>query len=292
MMKKIGIIGLGMMGRGIGINLLKAGFPVCFLQRSAKSSQDDVIHLGGTPLPTIPSLTKASEVILLCLTGSKEVEEVIFGPDGVLANLNPNAIVIDLSTAIPESTLKIAKAVQDAGGLYLDSPMTRTPKEALEGRLNVLVGGDPDLLEQCRPILKCFTENIVYAGPVSSGHRLKLIHNFVALGYAGVLAEAVACSKLANVSTEVLLQVLDTGAGNGAILNRMKGFIQSGDDASFQFTLENAVKDLAYYKTMVSELQAFSIAADATQSMYEYAASNSQSGATVPQLVNILQKLN
>jgi len=72
----------------------------------------------------------------------------------------------------------------------------------------------------------------------------------------------------------------------------MKGFIQSGDDASFQFTLENAVKDLAYYKTMVSELQAFSIAADATQSMYEYAASNSQPGATVPQLVNILQKLN
>lgn len=289
-MKKIGIIGLGMMGRGIGINLLKAGFPLSFLQRSAKSSQDDVIALGAKPLSSISELTKYSEVILLCLTGSAQVEEVMFSPDGVLANLNPGSIVIDLSTAIPESTLKVATAVQVAGGLYLDSPMTRTPKEALEGRLNVLVGGAPDLLEQCRPILQCFTENIVYAGPLSSGHRLKLIHNFVALGYAGVLAEAAACAKLANVDSEVLLRVLDTGAGNGAILNRMKGFIQSGDDASFQFTLENAVKDLAYYKAMVSELGAFSLAADATQKIYEHASKTEKAGATVPWLMSALDR--
>ena len=289
-MKKIGIIGLGMMGRGIGINLLKAGFPLSFLQRSAKSSQDDVIAQGAKPLSSITEVTKSSDVILLCLTGSAQVEEVIFGVDGVLAHLLPGSILIDLSTAIPESTLKVAQAIHDAGGFYLDSPMTRTPKEALEGRLNVLVGGDPDLLEQCRPILKCFTENIVYAGPLSSGHRLKLIHNFVALGYASVLAEAAACANLANVDSRVLLQVLETGAGNGAILNRMKGFIQSGDDASFQFTLENAVKDLGYYSAMVGELGAFSVAADATQKIYEYAIQTENAGATVPWLVSALNK--
>ncbi len=289
-MKKIGIIGLGMMGRGIGINLLKAGFPLSFLQRSVKSSQYDVIAQGAKPLSSIAEVAKNSEVILLCLTGSAQVEEVIFGVDGVLANLLPGTILIDLSTAIPESTLKVARAIQDAGGFYLDSPMTRTPKEALEGRLNVLVGGHPDLLDQCRPILKCFTENIVYAGSLSSGHRLKLIHNFVALGYASVLAEAAACAKLANVDAGVLLEVLETGAGNGAILNRMKGFIQSGDDASFQFTLENAVKDLGYYGAMVKELGAFSVAADATQKIYGHAIQSEKAGATVPWLVSALNK--
>jgi len=289
-MKRIGIIGLGMMGRGIGINLLKAGFPLSFLQRTVKISQEDVITQGGQPHSSISQITKASQVILLCLTGSTQVEEVIFSPDGVLENLLPDSIVIDLSTAIPKSTLTVAKAIQDAGGFYLDAPMTRTPKEALEGRLNVLVGGDPALLEECRPILECFTENIVYAGPLSSGHRLKLIHNFVALGYAGVLAEAVACSKLANVDSDVLIQVLDTGAGNGAILNRMKGFIETGDDSGFQFSLGNAVKDLTYYKAMVSELEAFSMASDAIQSMYEFAVNKSGLGATVPQLVKILKK--
>ncbi len=289
-MKKIGIIGLGMMGRGIGINLLKSGFPLSFLQRSVKSSQDDVIAQGAKPLSSIAEVTKNSEVILLCLTGSSQVEEVIFGVDGVLANLLPGSIVIDLSTAIPKSTLKVARAIQEAGSFYLDSPMTRTPKEALEGRLNVLVGGDPDLLEQCRPVLKCFTENIVYAGPLSSGHRLKLIHNFVALGYASVLAEAAACAKLADVDSRVLLQVLETGAGNGAILNRMKGFIQSGDDASFQFTLENAVKDLGYYGAMVEELDAFSVAATATQKIFEHALHTEKAGATVPWLVSSLNK--
>ncbi len=289
-MKKVGIIGLGMMGRGIGFNLLKAGYALSFLQRQVKSSQGDVIALGAKPLPSIAEVAKNSEVILLCLTGSTQVEEVIFGVDGVLANLQPGLIVIDLSTAIPESTLKVAKAIQDAGGFYLDSPMTRTPKEALEGRLNVLVGGEPDLLEQCRPILKCFTENIVHAGALSAGHRLKLIHNFVALGYAGVLSEAVACSKLANVNPDVLLRVLDTGAGNGAILNRMKGFIQSGDDVSFQFTLENAIKDLAYYKAMASELSAFSVAADATQKIYQNAIQTEKVGATVPWLISALSK--
>jgi 3-hydroxyisobutyrate dehydrogenase-like beta-hydroxyacid dehydrogenase len=86
----------------------------------------------------------------------------------VLAALRPGTVVIDCSTAIPSSTLRMAQAVQAAGGRFLDAPMTRTPKEAAEGRLNLLVGGDAALLDECRPLLQCFAENITHAGPVGA----------------------------------------------------------------------------------------------------------------------------
>ena len=91
-------------------------------------------------------------------------------------------MVIDCSTALPSSSVRVAQAVQAAGSRFLDSPMTRTPKEAAEGRLNLLVGGDPGLVEACRPLLQCFAENITHVGPVGSGHSMKLLHNYVSLG--------------------------------------------------------------------------------------------------------------
>jgi 3-hydroxyisobutyrate dehydrogenase len=284
----IGFIGLGAMGRGIASNLLKAGYSLGFLQRTHKASQDDVIALGAKSISNLSELVKNSEIIFLCLTGTPQIEEVMLGDSGVIAKLSPGTTIIDLSTAIPESTLRIAHLVEQAGGFYFDSPMTRTPKEAMEGRLNLLIGGDKELLERCRPILECFAENILYAGPISSGHRLKLIHNFVALGFSGVLAEAVACANLGKIDPTVLIQVLDTGAGNGVILNRMKGFIEKQDDSSFQFSIENALKDLGYYTSMVTEMGAYATAAHATKSTYEIANQNGGQGATVPQLIRLL----
>ena len=114
-------------------------------------------------------LAARSDVVILVLTGSPQVEAVLAGAGGVLQGLRAGSIVIDCSTAIPASTLRMAQAVEAAGSRFLDTPMTRTPKEAAEGRLNLLVGGDAALLEECRPLLKCFAENITHVGPVGAG---------------------------------------------------------------------------------------------------------------------------
>jgi 3-hydroxyisobutyrate dehydrogenase-like beta-hydroxyacid dehydrogenase len=194
-----------------------------------------------------------SDVVILVLTGSPQVEAVLTGEGGVLAGLRPGTIVMDCSTALPSSTVRMAEAVANAGGRFLDTPMTRTPKEAAEGRLNLLVGGDAALLDECRPILECFAENIFHAGPIGAGHSMKLLHNFVSLGTVALIAEAAACSAQHGVPPEAFVDILAKGGGGGVALERLRPYLLSGDTSSLRFSLANACKDLGYYNTMAGD---------------------------------------
>ena len=155
---QVGMIGVGLMGHGIALNVLRGGYKLALLDHPGNQPVEDLQDLGATKVPTASALAANSNVLILCVTGTPQVEDVLFRDDGVLAGLRPGTIVIDCSTAIPSSTLRIAKAVEEAGGLFLDAPMTRTPKEAAEGRLNLIVGGDKDLYERCLPLLRSYAE--------------------------------------------------------------------------------------------------------------------------------------
>lgn len=288
--QRIGMIGVGLMGHGIASSLLRHGLPLSFLDHPGNRPTADLIAAGARAVASGAALAGASDVVILCVTGSPEVEDSVFRDDGVLAGLRPGSVVIDCSTAMPSSTVRIAAAIERAGGRFLDAPMTRTPKEAAEGRLNVLVGGDAALLEECRPVLACFAENIVHTGPVSSGHRLKLLHNYVSLGFGAVLAEAAACARRSGVDDRVLLEVLGHGGGQGVALERLRPFIESGDDAAFRFTITNAAKDMDYYATMARENGASRDAALAVREVYARAAAGGHASATVPQLIDLLAR--
>ncbi|MDH6421745.1 3-hydroxyisobutyrate dehydrogenase-like beta-hydroxyacid dehydrogenase [Polynucleobacter sphagniphilus] len=287
-MKNIGIIGIGKMGNAIATNLLKHGYSVNFYTRRPGYFEDKVISSGGIKKVTKAQLATDSQVILLCVTGTPEVEHIIYGEDGLLESMLPGTIVIDCSTSIPESTLKIAADIERKSAFYLDAALARTPKEAEEGRLNLLVGASQELFDQCLPIFKCFAENIELIGPLSYGHRLKLIHNFVALGFSAVMAEAAACAKAANIDMSSLLAVLSKGAGEGAILRRFQPYILEQDDASFRFTISNASKDLEYYLAMAKEHNASSEMAKTAGKMYANAVGNGDAESTVPQMIDIL----
>lgn len=287
-MKKIGIIGVGMMGHGIASNIVRHGYPVVLLEHPGNLPLDGLIAAGAAATSRPAELARAADVVILCVTGTPEVEAVVYGQDGVLAGLRPGTIVIDCSTAIPSSTLRIAQSIAEAGGQFLDAPMTRTPKEAAEGRLNLIVGGDRRLFEQCRPLLECYAENIVYAGPTGSGHRLKLLHNFVSLGYSAVLAEAAACARRCDVDPAALLEILAKGGGAGAVLDRLRPYIESRDDAAFRFSIANALKDMSYYTVMAGELGAARTTADAVRQVYDRGNREGGPRSTVPQLVSIL----
>jgi 3-hydroxyisobutyrate dehydrogenase-like beta-hydroxyacid dehydrogenase len=196
--------------------------------------------------------------------------------------------VIECSTAIPSSTLRVAQAVQAAGGRFLDCPMTRTPKEAAEGRLNLLVGGDADLLETCRPVLRCFAENIAHTGPVGSGHGMKLLHNYVSLGFVTLLAEAAACAERSGVAPEVFIDVLAKGGGGGTALERLKPYIAARDTSGLRFSIANARKDLDYYNTMAADAGAARAVASAVLSTLTQASAQADPQALVPQLVSLL----
>lgn len=285
--KRIGMVGVGLMGHGIASSLLRHGLPLTFLDHPGNRPTADLLSAGARAAMSGAALAAASDVVILCVTGSPEVEDALFRDDGVLAGLRQGAVVIDCSTAMPSSTARIAAALEAAGARFLDAPMTRTPKEAAQGRLNLIVGGDPALFAECRPLLACFAENIVHAGPVGSGHALKLLHNYVSLGFAAVLAEALACARRAGIDSEVLLQVLAKGGGGGVVLERLRPFIETRDDSGFRFTIANAQKDMGYYAGMAGELGAVRITAEAVRETYARAAEG-HARSTVPTLIDLL----
>ncbi len=251
--KRIGLIGVGLMGHGIASNLLKHGHSLAVLEHPGNQPLDALQAGGARTHTSARALARDADVVILCVTGSPQVEAVLVGADGVLSGLRPGTVVIDCSTAVPTSTDRMAQAVQAAGGRFLDAPMTRTPKEAAEGRLNLLVGGDAALFAECRPLLACFAENITHVGPAGAGHRMKLLHNYVSLGFIALLSEAAACAQRAGVAADTFVDVLAKGGGGSVALERLKPYLLHHDTSSLRFAMANAQKDLGYYQTMAHD---------------------------------------
>ncbi|UHC18399.1 NAD(P)-dependent oxidoreductase [Methylobacterium currus] len=261
--QSVGLVGVGLMGHGIALNLTRKGWPLGYLDHPGNQPTDDLDALGATRHADRTSLARASEVIILCVTGTPQVEDVLLGEGGLLATLRKGTVVVDCSTAIPASTKRVAAAVGEAGGRFIDAPMTRTPKEAAEGRLNLLVGAEPELFAAMRPLLSAFAENIFHAGPeAGAGHTLKLLHNYVSLGTVTLIAEAASCAGKAGIAPDVLVEVLRKGGGYGAALDRLSPFLLAGDSSPMRFSIANAHKDLGYYVAMAETLGAERAVAD------------------------------
>ena len=165
--------------------------------------------------------------------------------------------------------------------------MTRTAKDAHEGRLNLLVGGDAALFDEVRPLLACFAENMTLAGPIGAGHRMKLLHNYVSLGFVALLAEAAACAQRAGVAPEIFVEVLAKGGG-GVALDRLRPYITSRDSSGLQFFMANTQKDLRYYIAMAGDTKAVHTIADAVGETLEEAVRQGGPRAVVPELVSLL----
>lgn len=286
--RKIGMVGIGMMGHGIATNLQKHGHALGLFEHPGNQPLDALKAGGARGFGSLKELAAWADVLVLVVTGSPQVEAVLTGAGGLLEGLRPGTIVIDCSTAIPASTVRMAQAVQAAGGRFLDSPMTRTPKEAAEGRLNLLVGGDAALLEECRPLLRCFAENVTHVGPTGAGHGMKLLHNYVSLGMVTLLAEAAACAQRNGVAAEAFVDVLAKGGGGGIALERLKPYLLARDVSGLRFSIANARKDLDYYNTMAADAHAPREVAQAVLGTLEAALAKGGPDALVPELVKLL----
>ncbi|WPH17233.1 NAD(P)-dependent oxidoreductase [Variovorax paradoxus] len=289
MKKNIGMIGIGMMGHGIASNIARHGYPLAVLEHPGNQPLDTLKAAGARSFTRAAELAAQSDIVILVLTGSPQVEAVLTGEGGVLQGLRPGSIVIDCSTAIPASTLRMAQAVEAAGSRFLDTPMTRTPKEAAEGRLNLLVGGDAALLEECRPLLSCFAENILHAGPVGAGHGMKLLHNFVSLGTVALIAEAAACAGQHGVAPEMFVEILAKGGGGGVALERLRPYLTAKDTSSLRFSIANASKDLGYYNTMAGDAGAHRDIAAAVLQTLQHAQGLAPEGL-IPELPDLLAR--
>ncbi len=287
---RIALAGVGLMGHGIALNLASKGHRLTVLEHPGNQPLDELLALGVATAADVPQLARQCDVLILCVTGSPQVEAVLLGEAGALAALPRGAVVIDCSTAIPASTARVAAAVAAAGCGFLDAPMTRTPREARQGRLNLLAGGDAAVLARCLPILQCFAENITHTGAAGSGHRMKLLHNYVSLGSVALIAEAAACALDAQIAPEVFVDVLGKGGGAGAALERLRPYLLAQDASALRFAMGNALKDLNYYTAMAEDAQAAHTIAGSVRATFAQAVACGGADALVPELVARLRR--
>ncbi|MBI3528894.1 MAG: NAD(P)-dependent oxidoreductase [Betaproteobacteria bacterium] len=251
--KKIGFIGVGLMGHGMAKNLVEKGFPMTVLGHKNRAPVEDLIKRGAKEAKDVAELVKVSEIVFLCVTGSPQVEDLIYRKGGILDIAASGQIVVDTSTSQPGSTLKIAADLKAKSVRFADAPLARTPVEAEQGRLNTMVGADDATFGEIEPVLKAFCENIFHVGEVGAGHKIKLINNCAAIGQMVLIAEALsACAKL-GVDPKKYFALVSSGAANSGIFQMLAGKAVEGDFGGMKFGLANALKDVRYYNQMAME---------------------------------------
>jgi hypothetical protein len=291
MAKRIGFIGAGLMGHGMAKNIVAKGYRLCVLGHRSRRPIEDLLARGATEANSPAALAQGSDIVILCVPSSVEVELCVLGDDGILAGAHENLIVVDCTTAEPTSTERIAGALAAENVRFADAPLTRSPKDAEAGRLNVLVGADAATLAAIRPVLETFAENIFHIGPVGAGHKLKLINNFLSQGVAALVAEAVTTATKAGVDLATLFEVVSAGGANSAVFQRFMPWVL-GRESGMVFKLKNGQKDVRYYTHLAETVGSTAFLGEAVHQIYTLAAAQGEGESYVPALARALGKVN
>jgi 3-hydroxyisobutyrate dehydrogenase-like beta-hydroxyacid dehydrogenase len=288
---RIGIVGIGLMGHGIARNLVAKGFPLTLRVHRNRKAAEDLLVAGAKEVATHADLARAADVVILCVTGAPEVEEIVLGADGIASAARNGLIVVDTSTSEPATTAKMRESLAPLGVAFVDAPLSRTPAEAEQGRLNTMVGADDATFEKVRPVLSAYCENIVHAGPPGHGLVLKLINNFVAQAMCAAFAEALAAATRSGLSIDKLHELMSAGPVNSPMFQMFVGKAREGDLAGLKFTLVNAAKDLRYYTHLTESMMLPSIMGEATHQTLVIANALGLGDRYVPSLIEAQEKL-
>lgn len=290
--KHVGLIGVGLMGHGIGKNVLAKGFGLTVMAHKNRAPVESLVGMGAVEAKSPAAVADASELVILCVTGTPQVEQVIYGDGGIVASGKQGLIIADCSTAEPHSTVRIAADLKAKGITFLDTPMTRTPKEAEAGKLGLMTGGDAAELAKIMPVLQCFADTIIHAGPVGAAHQLKLINNFLSLGHAVMAAEAIVVGEKAGVDMQAMRDIIMAGGAASVMFDRLMKVPLADDDTAAKFAIRNARKDLRYYTNMTEQLPVASFLAETVHQLYVMGDNMGYGERFVPRMIDILRKIN
>jgi 3-hydroxyisobutyrate dehydrogenase-like beta-hydroxyacid dehydrogenase len=280
------------MGHGMAKNIVEKGYPLTVLGHRNRQPIDDLIGRGAREAKSPQELAQQSDIVIICVTGSPQVEELVFKKDGLLAGLRPGMIVADATTAEPTSTMKVAAAVIEAGARFADIPLIRTPREAEAGTLGVMVGSDAALLAELKPVLETFANAIFHAGPLGAGHKLKLINNYIALAAAAAAAEGIATAKKAGVDLKALSEIVMSGGANSVMFQRLSKYFLDGDDTHAIFALANCAKDLRYYTHMAEATPVVGFIAEAVHQTFQMANTRGFGDKYLPHIIDAIEEAN
>jgi 3-hydroxyisobutyrate dehydrogenase-like beta-hydroxyacid dehydrogenase len=280
------------MGHGMARNIRDKGYPLTFLGRKNRKPAEDMLGRGATEAATPRAVAEASSVVFLCVTGSRQVEEIVRGPDGLKHGLKPGSVVVDCSTADPTSTMAIAGELAEIGVDFADAPLSRTPKEAWEGTLDTMVGATDPVFERLKPVLETWAGRIVHIGGVGDGHRMKLLNNFISLGYAAIYSEALALAAKVGISPHRFDSVIRNGRMDCGFYQTFMRWTLEGDRDAHKFTLANALKDMTYLESMADAAGLVNSLGNAAKNSFASAVAAGGAEDFVPMLTTHIGKVN
>ena len=286
---KIGFVGLGLMGSAMVGRLQDCNYQMIVLGNKDRTGLEKAVARGGREAVSGSDLANESDVIMLCMGTSDQVEERILGHEGIIYGLSPGKVIIDFGTSLPSSTKKIAEKIADTGAAILDAPLGRTPHHAKEGLLNIMAAGDKNIFDKVSPILKNLGENVFYLGGLGTGHTIKLMNNFFGMTIANAMAEVFAVADVSGVSRETVYKVISAGPLHSSMMDFISAFGLEGDKSKLEFAVKNAHKDVNYYRLMTEKLGIDSIMSESANKALTKARDSGYDEAMVCEMINFFK---
>lgn len=240
--KRVGFVGLGIMGAPMAANLLKAGFEVTVWNRSPSRTKP-LLEAGARGEESPAKVAAASEVTLSCVTNSGDVEEVALGPEGVIHGAKPGSVYIDCSTISPDTARKVARELAERQVSMLDAPVSGGDVGAIAGTLAIMAGGEAAVFERCLPVFQAMGKTIVHVGPAGAGQVVKLCNQVAGGLNLLAAAEAVNLARRSGVDPAKMLEVVSAGAAGSWMLSNLAPRAVKGDYAP-GFMVDLMQKDL------------------------------------------------
>ncbi len=251
-MERVGFAGLGTMGASMAANLARAGAPLAVWNRTPGKAAA-LLELGAQEAASPAALAAASDVVLICVSDTPDVEAVLFGPDGVSQGIRPGSLVVDFSTISPSSTVAFGERLAELGVGMVDAPVSGGSEGARLGTLTVFLGGEESYVARVRPILEAIGRTFTHMGPLGSGQAAKAVNQVIICGYYSSVAEGLALGVRAGLDPKRLVEALSGGAAQSWVLaNRSGRMIEGRYPPGFRLALHR--KDLAIALELASSL--------------------------------------
>lgn len=289
MAERIGFIGLGIMGQGMTMNLLKAGFPLTVWNRTA-GKMDKLLAAGAVAGKSPADVAAKSDIIITCVSDTPDVQQVILGEQGIAEGAKTGALVIDMSTISPGATREIAAALAEKGIGMLDAPVSGGAEGASKGTLSVMVGGDAALFERALPVLRAMGKTVTHVGGISDGQKVKLVNQILVVANMLAVSEALLFAQAGGLDLQKALDAVAGGAGGSWMLS-YRGPQVIKRDWRPGFTIDLQQKDLRLVLEAAEEMGIPVVATSLINNLYRTLQQRGLGGEGNHALVKALENL-
>jgi 2-hydroxy-3-oxopropionate reductase len=240
---KIGFIGLGIMGKPMSKNLLKAGYSLVVLNHHPQTTSE-LVALGATAAETPKAVAEQSDILITMLPNSPQVQEVALGKDGIIEGARPGSVLVDMSSIAPLASREISAALAEKQIAMLDAPVSGGEPKAIDATLSVMVGGDKAVFERCLPVMKAMAGSVVHTGEIGAGNVTKLANQVIVALNIAAMSEALVLATKAGVNPDLVYQAIRGGLAGSTVLDAKAPMVM---DRNFKpgFRIELHIKDLA-----------------------------------------------